>query len=63
VISEKRLLRSDNLRVAYALSKTRTAASNLGVTTAKLNASFRAARTTPALAKISWAVEDGDRGR
>jgi hypothetical protein len=50
----------DNLHVAYALSKTRTVASNLGVTTAKLNASFRAARKTLALARINRAVENGD---
>jgi hypothetical protein len=50
----------DNLRVAYALSKTRTVASNLSVTTAKLNASFRAARKKLALARINRAVADGD---
>jgi DNA-binding transcriptional regulator YdaS (Cro superfamily) len=50
----------DNLRVAYHLSKTRTVASNLGVTTAKLNVSFRAARKTLALARINRAVENGD---
>jgi hypothetical protein len=50
----------DNLRVAYHLSRTRTVASNLGVTTAKLNASFRAARKTMALARINRAVENGD---
>jgi hypothetical protein len=50
----------DNLRVAYHLSKTRTVASNLSVTTAKLNASFRAARKTLALTRINRAVENGD---
>jgi hypothetical protein len=50
----------DNLRVAYGLSRTRTVASNLGVTTAKLNASFRAARKTLALARINRAVKEGD---
>ena len=50
----------DNLRVAYHLSKTRAVASNLGVTTAKLNASFRAARKTLVLARINRAVENGD---
>jgi hypothetical protein len=50
----------DNLRVAYALSKTRSVASNLGVTTAKLNSSFRAARRALILAGINRAVASGD---
>ncbi len=50
----------DNLRAAYSLSRTRTVASNLGVTTAKLNTEFRDARKALALARIDAAVEDGD---
>ena len=50
----------DNLRVAYRLSRTRTVASNLGVSTAKLNSGFRAARKTLLLAKIDRAVANGD---
>jgi predicted nucleic acid-binding Zn-ribbon protein len=50
----------DNLRVAYHLSRTRTVASELGVTTARLNTSFRAARKALILARINEAVEDGD---
>lgn len=34
----------ENLRFAYAISRTRTVASNLGITTARLNNAFRAAR-------------------
>lgn len=51
---------SDNLRVAYALSRTRTVASNLGVTTAKLDSGFRAARRALLLAKLDRAVANGD---
>ena len=50
----------DNLRAAYALSRTRTVASNLGVTTAKLNAGFRDARKALAVARIDAALADGD---
>lgn len=50
----------DNLRAAYELSKTRTVAAELGVTTAKLNTAFRAARKALILARINAAVEDGD---
>jgi hypothetical protein len=50
----------DNLRAAYAFSRTRTVASNLGVMTAKLNTEFRDARRAIALARINQAVEDGD---
>jgi hypothetical protein len=50
----------DNLRVAYELSRTRTVASELGITTARLNNSFRAARKALILARINAAVEDGD---
>lgn len=51
---------SDNLRVAYALSRTRTVAANLGISTAKLNSAFRAARKALLLAKIDRAVANGD---
>ena len=50
----------DNLRVAYALSRARTVASALGVTTAKLNAEFRDARRAIAEAKTAAALEEGD---
>ena len=51
---------SDNLRVAYRLSKTRTVAANLDISTAKLNSAFRAARKTLLLAKIDRAVANSD---
>lgn len=51
---------SDNLRVAYRLSRTRTVASNLDVSTAQLNGAFRAARKVLILAKIDRAVANGD---
>jgi polyhydroxyalkanoate synthesis regulator phasin len=50
----------DNLRTAYALSRTRTVASELGVTTAKLNTEFRDARKALATARIDEALADGD---
>ncbi len=50
----------ENLRYAYRLSRARTVASNLGITTAKLNSGFRAARGTLILRRIDEAVEDGD---
>ena len=50
----------DNLGLAMALSRTRTVASNLGITTAKLNTGFRAARKTLILARIDKALADGD---
>jgi hypothetical protein len=50
----------DNLSLAMAISRTRTVASNLGVTTAKLNTEFRDARRTLLLARINAALEDGD---
>jgi len=50
----------DNLRVAYRLSRTRTVAANLGISTAKLNSAFRTARKTLLLAKIDRAVANGD---
>ena len=51
---------ADNLRVAYSLSRTRTVASNLEITTAKLNSAFRAARKALLIAKIDRAVANGD---
>jgi hypothetical protein len=50
----------DNLRLAMALSRTRTVASNLGITTAKLTSGFRAARKALILARIDDALADGD---
>jgi hypothetical protein len=50
----------DNLRFAISISRTRTVASNLGITTAKLNTEFRDARRALALARIDEAVADGD---
>jgi polyhydroxyalkanoate synthesis regulator phasin len=49
----------DNLSFAYALSETRTVAAKLGLTTAKLNAGFRAARKALLTAQIDQALEDG----
>jgi len=51
---------ADNLRVAYSLSRTKTVASNLEITTAKLNSAFRASRKAVLLAKIDRAVANGD---
>ena len=51
---------ADNLSLAMAVSTTRTVASNLGVTTAKLNTEFRDARRTLILARINAALEDED---
>ena len=50
----------DNLRMAMALSRTRAVASNLGITTTKLNSSFRAARKALIIRRIDAAVADGD---
>jgi prophage DNA circulation protein len=50
----------DNLGVAYAVSQTRTVASNLKITTAQLNTAFRAARKALATAKIDKALANGD---
>ena len=50
----------ENLRFAYRLSRARTVASNLGITTGRLNSGFRAARETLILRRIDEAVEDGD---
>lgn len=51
---------ADNLRFAIAVSRTRTVAANLGITTAKLNDGFRAARRELIVARIDEAVKDGD---
>jgi len=51
---------TDNLRVAYALSRTRAVAANLDISTAKLNSAFRSARKALLLAKIDRAVANGD---
>ncbi len=51
---------ADNLSLAMMVSTTRTVASNLGVTTAKLNTEFRDARRTLLLARINAALEDED---
>ena len=50
----------DNLRYAMGISRTKTVASKLGITTAKLNAGFRAARKALIVARIDKAVADGD---
>jgi hypothetical protein len=50
----------DNLRFAIHLSRTRSVAANLGITTAKLNTEFRDARRALIVARIDEAVEDGD---
>lgn len=50
----------ENLRNAYRLSRAQTVASNLGITTARLNSGFRSARETLILRRIDDAVEDGD---
>lgn len=49
---------ADNLNFAMAISRTRTVASNLGVTTAKLNDGFRDARKALILARINDALDD-----
>jgi hypothetical protein len=50
----------DNLRYAMALSRTRAVASNLGITTTKLNSGFRAARKALIIRRIDAAVAAGD---
>lgn len=49
---------ADNVRLAMAISRTRTVASNLGVTTAKLNQEFRDARKAVILAEIEEALAE-----
>ena len=51
---------NDNLRFAMSISRTRTVASNLGITAAKLNTEFRDARKALILARINEAADDGD---
>lgn len=51
---------ADNLRLALHVSRTRTVAANLNVTTAKLNTEFRDARRALIAARIDEALEDGD---
>lgn len=50
----------DNLRYAMALSRTRSVASNLGITSAKINSGFRAARKALIVKRIDEALADGD---
>jgi DNA-binding winged helix-turn-helix (wHTH) protein len=50
---------ADNLSVAYSISETKTTAAKLGVTTAALNAGFKAARKALAMSRIDAAVADG----
>jgi hypothetical protein len=50
----------DNLRYAMALSRTRAVASNLGITTTKLNSAFRAARKALIIRRVDAAVAAGD---
>jgi hypothetical protein len=45
----------DNLTAAYAISETKTVASNLAITTSALNTAFQAARKALALAQIQSA--------
>ena len=49
----------DNLRAAYALSETKTVASNLGITATALNTAFRNARKALATAQIDKALAAG----
>lgn len=49
----------ENLRFAIAVSRTRTVAANLGITVARLNNAFRAARKALILARINEALVDG----
>jgi hypothetical protein len=50
----------DSVRYAMAISQTRVVAKNLEVTTAQLNAGFRAARKALVLERIDQALADGD---
>jgi hypothetical protein len=50
----------DNLNVAYSLSRPAKVASNLGITTEKLNDAFKDARRALALARIDKALAAGD---
>jgi polyhydroxyalkanoate synthesis regulator phasin len=51
---------TDNLSYAMRISRTRTVASELGVTAARLNAAFRAARKALIIARIDKGVANGD---
>jgi hypothetical protein len=50
----------ESLRYAIGLSRTRTVAANLGITTARLNTAFRETRRALIGARIDEAVQDGD---
>ena len=50
----------DNLSYAYRISRASGVATNLGVTTTKLNTEFRDARKVLATARIDKALADGD---
>ena len=50
----------DDLGYAISVSRTKTVASNLGITVPELNDGFRAARKTLILAKIDKAVANGN---
>lgn len=50
----------ENLRLAISLSRTRVVASNLGITTARINTAFREARRALIVQRIDEAVADGD---
>ena len=50
----------DNLNSAYSISETKTVATNLGITTAALNAGFKEARKALATAQIDARLADGD---
>jgi polyhydroxyalkanoate synthesis regulator phasin len=58
--AERKEAAADNLSYAMRISRTRAVASELGVTTAKLNAGFRAARKALIVARIDKAVKNGD---
>jgi hypothetical protein len=51
---------SDDLAFAISVSRTKTVASNLGITVAALNDGFRAARKALILTKIDKAVANGE---
>lgn len=49
---------ADNLQLAIGISRTRTVASNLGISTTKLNDGFRGARKALILAQVEQALDD-----
>ena len=59
-VDEYREAAQSNLRFAIRVSRTRTVASNLSVTVARLNNAFRAARKALILARINEAQVEGD---